>query len=108
MIGQSISHWRLSLTGGYQFRNGLSARVFLMGKEGDGLEFPDDFPPPRDTDLWYKHDRLVKHSYVNAGVGLDVKLSPVYGLSISVMRMIHADQVHIMKYAASVTVSRNF
>ncbi|MEQ9451273.1 MAG: transporter [Pseudomonadales bacterium] len=107
-LGQSIDHWRLTLAAGYRFTDRFSARLFVMGKEGDGLEFPDDFPPPRNTYHWYQHDRLVKHNYVNAGIGMDWRASPQYSLSTAVMRMIHADQIHIMKYAVSLTVTRAF
>ena len=107
-LGQNINHWRLNLAVGYRFTDRFSGRVFVFGKEGNGAEFPDDFPPPRDTFVWYQHDRMVKHNYVNAGLGIDWQFSDSRALSSAVMRMVHADQVHVMEYAASVTLSQAF
>ena len=107
-LGVSINHWNLYGEAGYFFMPQLTGRIFAMIKEGDGLIFPDDFPPPRTTEKWYQHDRLVKHNYANMGVGLDWSLNDKYQLSTSWMTMIWAEQVHIMEYAVSVSLSRSF
>jgi hypothetical protein len=106
-LGVSIDHWRLNGDAGYIFAPGLSGRVFFMLKSGDGLTFPDDFPS-RTDERWYQHDRLVKHNYMNVGLGLDWALDENYSLSASVMTMTWAEQVHIVDYSTSVSLTRSF
>ncbi len=107
-LGQSIDHWRLNVALGYRLTRGVSARVFMLLKDGDGLDFPDDFPPPRDTRRWFLHDRLVKHNYINVGVGVDWQYSETRSVSVSAMRMAHADQVHVMDRAFSISFNQAF
>jgi len=107
-LGVSIDHWRINGEAGYYFGPRLSGFGFFMLKEGDGLEFPDDFPPPRTTEWWYQHDRMVKHNYINVGLGLRWALNDRYQLDLAAMTMVHADQVHIMKYAVNIGLSRSF
>lgn len=107
-LGFSIDHWLIRAEAGYFFRPHLNGRIFLLHKDGHGLTFPDDFPTPRTTEMWYQHDRLVKHNYTNVGVGLDWAVNDKYRVSSSLMTMARAEQVHIMKYAVTVGLSRSF
>lgn len=107
-LGVSIDHWRIHAEAGYQFGPRLTGRAFVLHKDGDGLVFPDDFPPPRTNEMWFQHDRLVKHNYTNVGVGLDWSMSEKYSVSTSVMTMTRAEQVHKMQYALTVGISRSF
>ncbi len=72
------------------------------------MDWPEDFPQPRNTDLWCKHDRLLRHNYVNAGIGVDWRFDRKQSLSFAIMHMIEAEQVHIMDIAASLTFARSF
>ncbi len=107
-LGVSIDHWRVNGEVGYFFSRRLTAYGFFMIKQGDGLEFPDDFPPPRTTEWWYQHDRMVKHNFINVGLGIGWLVNDRYQLDLSGLTMVHADQVHIMKYAFNISVSRSF
>lgn len=107
-LGVSINHWRLDLEVGYFFTPKLTGRLFVMIKEGNGLVFPDDFPPPRTGELWHQHDRLVRHNYRNAGIGVDYALNERIGLSFSAMTMIHGEQVHDMRNTLTVGMTRSF
>jgi len=107
-LGVSIDHWRVNGEAGYFFGPRLTGYGFFMLKEGDGQEFPDDFPPPRTTEWWYQHDRMVKHNYVNVGLGMRWALNERYQLDLAALTMVHADQVHIMKYAVNIGLSRSF
>ncbi|HET6565206.1 MAG TPA: hypothetical protein VFG52_07325 [Xanthomonadales bacterium] len=107
-LGVSVDHWRVNAEAGYFFSPRLSARVFGMLKEGDGLGVPEDFPPPRNSEWWYQHDRMVRHNYINVGAGADYALSDRYLLDFSWLTMVHAEQVHIVDYAFTVGVSMAF
>jgi len=95
---------------GYFFSQRLSGRAFVMYRDGRGLNFPVDFPPPaeRTDEMWYQHDRLVKHNFTNVGLGADLRLNDRYRLSTSVLTMLRATQIHDVEYAISLTLSRSF
>lgn len=107
-LGTSINHWKIFGEAGYQFTAHLTGRLFFLLKDGKGLDFPDDFPPPRTTELWYQHDRLVKHNYLNVGIGLDWNFDNGYQISANFMRQPWQEQVHKMEYAFSIGISRGF
>jgi hypothetical protein len=107
VLGVSVNHWRINAEIGYFFTRRLSGRVFALIKEGRGLDFPDDFSS-RTDERWYQHDRLVKHNYVNIGLGLTWSFGDNYSLSTSWMTMTHAEIVHVMDDAFDFTVARSF
>jgi hypothetical protein len=107
-LGTNIDHWRISGDAGYFFQPRLAGRLFFLLKHGNGLVFPDDFPPPRTDERWYQHDRMVKHNYMNVGAALDWAINENYALSTSVMTMAWADQVHIMDYTINMALTWSF
>lgn len=109
-LGVSIDHLDVHAEAGYFFSRQLSGRLFLQYRDGSGLDFPVDFPPPaeRTDEMWYQHDRLVKHNFTNAGVGVDWLLDDRYRLSTSAFTMLRATQIHDVEYAVSVSLSRSF
>ena len=107
VLGVSIDHWKLNAEIGYFFTPRLSGRIFVLAKHGNGLDFPDEFPS-RSDEKWYQHDRLVKHNYVNAGLGLTWALPRNYRISASWMTMTQADIVHVLDDAFDISVSRPF
>lgn len=108
ILGVNVNHWRISGEIGYQINSRWTGRVFTQLKKGKGLVFPNDFPTPRTDELWYQHDRLVKHNYMNSGIGVDWTINSDYHLSVNVMTQVWAEQVHIMKYAWTFSIARAF
>jgi hypothetical protein len=51
---------------------------------------------------------MVKHNYMNLGVGAVWAINEKYTLSTSIMTMTWAEQVHVMKYAVDIGMSRSF
>jgi len=51
---------------------------------------------------------MVRHNYVNVGVGLDWQINSTHRAHLSWMTMGHADQVHVMEDAITVGWSRSF
>lgn len=107
----SVNHWILRAEGGYQFGPRLTGRLFGLLKKGSGLAVPTDypgFPGQLNDELWYQHDRMLKHNYFNIGIGLDWALNDQYSLSGNYMEMVWADQVNILEYAFTVSLTRTF
>ena len=110
-LGVSVNYWNILAEAGYQFGPRISGRLFGLLKKGSGLSVPTDYPgfPDQLTDeLWYQHDRMLKHNYLNIGIGLDWSLNDRYSVSANYMTMVWADQVNILKYALTLSVARAF
>ena len=107
-LGVSINHWLINAEMGYFLSPKLTGRVFGQLKKGQGLESPQDFDLPRTGEQWYQHDRMLKHNYANVGIGLDWSINDKYQLNAAVLTMIWEEQVHIMKYAVNLGISRAF
>jgi hypothetical protein len=110
-LGVNVNYWNIRAEAGYQFGPRLTGRLFTLLKKGSGLAVPTDYPgfPTQLTDeLWYQHDRMLKHNYMNIGVGVDWALNDDYSLSTNYMEMVWADQVNLMDYAFTLSVARAF
>lgn len=109
-LGVDTSHWIINARAGYYLSPRLAPNVFVSIKHGTkGLDFPTDFDvTDLDNEKWYFHDRIIKHNFVNAGIGLDWILNERYQLSANVMTMPIPDQVNIIDYAWSIGVTRFF
>ena len=101
----------IRLEAGYQFSSHITGRLFGLLKKGSGLSVPTDFPgfPDQLTDeMWYQHDRTLKHNYMNIGIGLDWALNDHYSVSSNLMTMVWADQVNLLDYAFTLSLARTF
>jgi hypothetical protein len=110
-LGVSVNYWNIRVEAGYQFAPRITGRLFGLLKKGSGLSVPGAFPgfPGQLTDeLWYQHDRTLKHNYLNIGIGLDWVLNDHYSISTNYMEMVWADQVNILEYAFTLSVARAF
>lgn len=110
-LGVSVNYWNIRAEAGYQFGPRITGRLFGLLKNGSGLSVPTDFPgfPGQLTDeLWYQHDRMLKHNYMNIGIGLDWVLNDQYSVSSNYMTMIWEDQVNILEYAFTLSIARAF
>ena len=110
-LGVSVNYWNIRAEAGYQFGPRLTGRLFGLLKKGSGLAVPTDFPgfPGQLNDeLWYQHDRTLKHNYMNIGIGVDWVLNDRYSVSSNYMEMVWEDQVNILEYAFTLSVVRAF
>ena len=64
----------------------------------------------RITDLprCQRHDRVLKHSYFNAGIGFDWSVSDKYELFGNMFTMLKIDQTNDIEFAASIGFTRYF
>jgi hypothetical protein len=107
-LGVNVNHYRLLGEVGYYFRPELSANIFLQYKKGQGnsgLDFP---PDARTDERWYQHDRTLRHSYLNGGIGADWFFNDRYQLSGWAFTTIQGDSVHVVDLATSISLTRYF
>ena len=83
----------------------IAAKLFVSSKNGHGI-----LPPPIDltSDVFYHHDQLIRHNYINAGLGVDWSLSSRNVLNLSWIQMVHAEDIFYLRGALSVSLSRGF
>ncbi|TXS93012.1 transporter [Parahaliea maris] len=107
-LGVNINNVRVNAAAGYFVTDRVSLNAFVLAKQGKGLDFPEDFPPPRNDEFWFNHDRMARHNYVNLGLGLEWQVDPMYHVSLSWMTMVHAEQTHIMQDTITMGLSKAF
>lgn len=107
-LGVNVNHYRLHGEAGFFFRPEFSANVFLQYKKGKG-DSAQEFPPAsRIDERWYQHDRTLRHSYMNAGAGVDWYLGERYQLSAVAFTTLWGDSVHVVDLATNVSITRYF
>ena len=109
-LGVDISHWLIYASTGYYFTPRFAAKIFISIKKSyKGLDFDEEFINKySDTETFYLHDRVLKHNYVNAGLGFDWSLSNKYELSGNIFTMVDPDQTNDIDYALSIGLTRYF
>jgi hypothetical protein len=85
----------------------ISLKVFFSSKHNKGMVVPTT-PIDRTTELWYYHDRMIRHNYIAAGIGTDIVLGNRNSLGIDWIKMPHAQDVFQLSKAFNITVSRSF
>lgn len=84
----------------------IALNVFIASKNGKGIQPPQT--PNFASELWYEHDRIIRHNYTNLGVGVNWALSERNLLNFTLLRMVHVEDVFKLRDALSMTVSRSF
>jgi len=121
-LGVNVDYWLAFVSVGYWFRPNFSVDVFLSSKYvRNGLVIPWGFtdatdletalgayPDAYDTELWYHHDRLIRHRILNLGISFDYFLSQKYQISGSYFETIWADQTNEVDKAFSIAITRYF
>ena len=84
----------------------IAVKLFASSKNGHGILSPPvvDFT----SDVYYNHDRLIRHNYINAGLGTDWTLSDRSRLNFSWIQMAHAEDIFHLRGAVSMSLSRGF
>lgn len=106
-LGHDVDHWRVNLDAGYFVLPNVVVRGLLLVKQGGGLEVPDDFPSRTDL-LWFHHDQLLQHNYINAGGAVDWLIDDKLSATASFLKQIHRDNIFALQHAFSITISRAF
>ncbi len=81
----------------------IAVKLFASSKNGHGIPPP---VPDLTSDIWYHHDQLVRHNYINAGLGADWKLSSRNKVNFSWIQMVHAEDILHLRGAFSLSLSR--
>ena len=109
VLSNNVNKQHLRLSGRYDISPQLSASVFAVGRRSRGLDPAIFFRESRlGSELWYQHDRLLRHNYGLAGIGVTWRFNELWSMSGSTSRMVWGDSIHDIKYAHEVQVTRGF
>jgi len=84
----------------------IALNAFLTSKNGKGIS-PQP-TPDFTSELWYRHDQVIRHNYANVGVGVNWALGDRSVLNFTLLKMVHAEDIFELRDALSVTLSRPF
>ena len=108
-LGVDVSYWLVGGTFGYFVTPRFVPKIFFSMKDAKGLSFPDDFDVMNLNDeKWYHHDQIIKHNYLNAGVGFDYIINENYQVSADWFTMVKPDQVNVVERAWSFSLTHSF
>jgi hypothetical protein len=112
----NVDYWLAYLSTRYWFKPVFSINVFLSAKYlRDGFVMPWDFtddpfygnyPDDFDTVEWWQHDRLLRHRFVNLGIGFDYFLNEKYLLSGTYFTGIWSEQTNEVDRAFTFALTR--
>ena len=88
------------------FSDRVALNVFLTSKNGGGISPPPN--PDFTSELWYRHDQIIRHNYASMGAGVDWSFGGRNVVNFTVLRMVHAEDVFELDEALSVSFSRPF
>ncbi|HZD53298.1 MAG TPA: hypothetical protein VE175_09630 [Woeseiaceae bacterium] len=107
-VGVNLNYWLAYASASYYLSPRFAPRVFVAARQApNGLKYPDDFPDYDNANGYY-HDVTLKHSYVNAGVGLDYVVNDRYEIAATYFRTVDPDNVAETDYAFTVALTRLF
>lgn len=109
VLGRNIDKQHLRLSTRWDFAPQWSASVFATARRGNG-GVPSDFfrERPLGSELWYQHDRLLRHNYGLAGLGMTWLVSDDWAVSAAASRMVWGDSIHEIRFAGELQLRRGF
>lgn len=109
-LGVDISHWLVKASASYYLTSRFAPNIFISIKKSfNGLDFGEQFISNyADTETFYLHDRVLKHNYINAGIGFSWGLSDKYELSGNIFTMVKPDQTNEIDFAGSIALTLHF
>lgn len=112
----NVDYWLAYFSGRYWFKPNFAMNIFFSAKWiRDGLVMPWDFtddplygnyPGDFDTIEWWQHDRLLRHRFVNMGIGFDYFMNDKYLLSGSYFQAIWSQQTNEVDRAFTLALTR--
>lgn len=94
VLGVDLDYWLLHASVGYHITPRFASRIFLVKRIApNALELDDAFFGDWDNEAGFHHDRILKHAYLNGGIGFDYIVSDRYSISGSYYETIDQDVI---------------
>ncbi|ODS64517.1 MAG: hypothetical protein ABS41_02135 [Arenimonas sp. SCN 70-307] len=99
-------HYRASLR--WDVSPSWSLSLFSNARQSQGIKPSDLAGRVPWSELWYQHDRLLRHNYVLAGIGAGWRINDDWSVSGSSAWPVEADSMHRIRHAWELQLSRSF
>jgi hypothetical protein len=106
VLGHTLNKHHATASVGWFLSPTWAVRGFANARGGLGRT-TDDFPD-RTTEEYYQHDRTSQHTYVIAGLELGYDIGGGWSTSVTGVKMVHGRNIHDLRYAYSMQVTRAF
>ena len=107
VLGVDLDYWLAYVAAGYYVTPQFIARVFVSGREAPDALIAEDILD-WDSEEGWRHDQILKHSFVNVGVGMDYLISERYSISATYYQAVDSDNVYELDDAFTVGMTLNF
>ena len=110
VLGVDLNYWLAYVAAGYYVTPRFIPRIYVTGREAPNAivgEYLDNVVG-WDSEYGWRHDQILKHSFVNAGIGADYLISERYSMSATYYQSISSDNVYELDGAFTVGFTLNF
>lgn len=110
VLGVDLDYWLASVAAAYYVTPRFLPRVYIAAREAPNAvvgEYLDNVVG-WDSEFGWRHDQILKHSFINAGIGADYVISERYALSATFYKSIRSDNVYELDAAFTLGLTRNF
>ena len=107
VLGVDLDYWLASVAVGYYVTPRFIPRLFVSAREAPNALIAEDILD-WDSEHGWRHDQILKHSYVNAGMGMDYLIDERYSISATYYRALDSDNIYELDDAFTIGLTRNF
>ena len=109
VLGVNLDYWLWHASASYYVTRRFAPRLFLTQRHApDALQWPDDYTDDLDNEAWFQHDRMIKHGYLNGGIGFDYIANDRYAVSATYYQTIEQERVAKIEDAFTFAVTHRF
>lgn len=108
LLGVDLNYWLLHASARYYVTRRFAPRIFLTQRNAPNALDLADIPGDWDNAPGYHHDRILKHGYLNAGIGFDYIISDRYSISATYFETLEQDVVANLDLAYTVGLTYRF
>lgn len=109
-LGVDLNYWLAYVAAGYYVTPRFIPRIYISGREAPNAikgEYIDNVVG-WDSEYGWRHDQILKHSFINAGIGADYLVSERYSISGTYYRSIRSDNIYELEAAFTIGLTYNF
>lgn len=109
VVGVDLNYWLWTASASYFVTRRFSPTVFISQRTAPNALTLNDFSDADwDSAKGFHHDQILKHSYINGGIGFNYVINDNYSIAASYYETIDQDQVAKVKSAYTFAVTYRF
>lgn len=109
VLGVNLNYWHAYVAAGYYLTPRFMPRVFVIAREAPNALIVEDIDAIGwDSEYGWRHDQILKHSFVNLGLGADFLVSERYSISGTYYQSVKSDNIYQLDAAFTIGLTYNF